>query len=90
MLTLRLQPVPLQPANVEPVAGVAVKVTIAPLAKEAEHVALQLMPAGPLTTVPFPVPLLVVVFTTFTVSVNCCVGGRGVVAAGVVPHTSGE
>jgi hypothetical protein len=24
------------------------------------------------------------------VSVNCCVGGHGVVAAGVVPHTSGE
>ena len=91
MLTLLLQPVPLQPANVEPVAGVAVKVTIAPLAKEAEHVAPQLMPAGLLATVPFPVPLLVVVFPTFTVSVNCCVGGGGgVVAAGVVPHTSGE
>jgi hypothetical protein len=90
MLTLLLQPVPLQPAKVEPDAGVAIRVTTVPLEKEAEHVPPQLMPAGLLATVPFPVPLLVVVLTTFTVSVNSCGGGGDVIAAGVVPHTYGE
>jgi hypothetical protein len=86
-----LQPVPVQPAKVEPVAGVAVSVTSVPLLNEAEQVVPQLMPAGLLVTVPFPVPLLVVVFTTLTVSVNCCVGGGGVVVdPGVVPQISGE
>jgi len=47
---------PLQPANVEPVEGVAVSVTELPSAKGAEHVAPQLMPAGLLVTVPVPVP----------------------------------
>jgi hypothetical protein len=50
------QPVPDQPANVEPEAGVAVKVTAAPLLKLAEQVLPQLMPAGELVTVPLPVP----------------------------------
>jgi hypothetical protein len=50
---------------------VAVRVTTAPLVNEAEHVLPQLMPAGLLVTVPFPVAPLDVVFTTFTVSVNC-------------------
>src|SRR3989442_3427757 len=51
-----LQPPPLQPEKVEPAAGVAVNVTAVPLAKLAEQVAPQLMPAGALVTVPLPVP----------------------------------
>jgi hypothetical protein len=85
-----LQPVPLQPAKVEPEAGVAVSVTVVPLLNAAEQVLPQLIPAGLLVTVPFPVPLLVVVFTKLILSVNCSVGGGGVVLdAGVVPQTSG-
>ena len=55
-------PVPLQspphPANVEPEAGVGVRVTWVPSAKLAEQVAPQLIPAGELLTVPDPVPFL--------------------------------
>ena len=47
---------PLQPANVEPAAAVAVSVTEVPLLKVAEQVAPQLMPAGELVTLPLPVP----------------------------------
>src|SRR5437667_5342956 len=54
-------PPPLQPANVEPVAAAAVKVTAVPLVYEAEHVAPQLMPPELLVTVPLPVPALVTV-----------------------------
>jgi len=54
-----VQPPPLQPVNVEPAAGVAVKVTAVPLAKPAEQVAPQEMPAGALETVPVPAPALV-------------------------------
>jgi hypothetical protein len=54
-------PVPLQapdqPANVDPEAGVAVRVTEVPLSKEAEQVEPQLMPDGLLVIVPAPVPL---------------------------------
>jgi hypothetical protein len=89
VVTPLLQPVPLHPPNVEPTAGVAVNVTKVPLPNDAEHVPPQLMPAGLLVTVPFPVPPLVTVFTKPTVSVNCCAGGGGVVAAGVVPQTWG-
>ena len=45
-------PPPLQPVNVDPGAGVAVRVT-APL-KDAEQVSPQLMPPGELVTVPVP------------------------------------
>jgi hypothetical protein len=55
-----VQPPPLQPVNVEPAAGVAVKVTAVPLAKAAEQVAPQEMPAGALETVPVPAPALVI------------------------------
>jgi hypothetical protein len=61
---------PLQPANVEPEAAVAVSATLVPVVKLALHVAPQLMPAGELTTEPVPVPLVA------TVSV-CCMGGGG-------------
>jgi len=52
---------PLQPANAEPGAGVAAKLTIVPLAKLAEQVAPQEIPAGELVTVPVPVPVSVTV-----------------------------
>jgi len=52
---------PLQPVNVEPAAGVSVKVTRVPLVKFAVHVPGQLMPAGPLVTVPVPFPARVTV-----------------------------
>jgi hypothetical protein len=54
-------PVPLHapdhPANVEPEFGVAVSVTVVPLAKLALHVWPQLIPEGLLVVVPDPVPL---------------------------------
>jgi hypothetical protein len=53
-----VQPVPDQPENIEPAAGVAVSVTKVPLLNEAEQVLPQLMPAGPLVTVPVPEPAL--------------------------------
>jgi hypothetical protein len=56
-----------QPVKVEPVAGAAVKVTCVPLAKLAEHVAPQLIPAGALVTVPVPVPAFVTVKAKFVV-----------------------
>ena len=52
---------PLQPAKVEPVAGVGVRATVAVEANEAVHVAPQLMPDGDEVTVPVPVPALVTV-----------------------------
>jgi len=53
-----LQPPPVQPLKVEPIAGMAVSITTVPLAKLAEQVAPQVMPAGALVTVPLPVPAL--------------------------------
>jgi len=50
---------PLQPAKVEPAAGVAVRVTAVPGENVCEQLAPQLMPAGALVTVPDPDPLLV-------------------------------
>ena len=58
-------PVPLhappQPVNVVPAAGVAVSVTVLPLAKLALQVPPQLIPAGLLMTVPVPLPVLLIV-----------------------------
>ena len=62
---------PVQPPKVEPLAGVAVNVTVVPLLYKAEQVLPQLIPAGLLVTVPLPVPDEVAVFTTVTVSVYC-------------------
>jgi hypothetical protein len=50
------QPPPLQPANTEPEAGVAVNVTVVPLENDREQVVPQLIPLGLLVTVPEPVP----------------------------------
>lgn len=65
-----VQPAPLQPVNVEPLAGVAVNVTVVPLAYDAKQVLPQLIPAGLLVTVPLPVPFNVTVFMTVTPRVN--------------------
>jgi len=58
MLTLQVAPLtvaqPLQLANCQPVAGVAVRVTVLFSAKGALQVAPQLIPAGLLVTVPLP------------------------------------
>lgn len=55
----------LHPTNTEFAAGVAVSVTAAPCATDAEHVAPQLIPEGLLTTVPAPSPAVA------TISVVC-------------------
>lgn len=47
---------PLQPVNVDPVVAAVDKLTTVPLAKLAEQVAPQLIPAGLLLTDPRPVP----------------------------------
>jgi hypothetical protein len=54
-------PLPLQPANVEPATGLAVKVTMVPLSKLAVHVVPHEIPAGLLDTVPKPLPAVVTV-----------------------------
>ncbi|PYN38714.1 MAG: hypothetical protein DME01_00660, partial [Candidatus Rokuibacteriota bacterium] len=54
-----VQPPPLQPVNVDPAAGVAVRVTAAPLANAAAQVAPHETPAGALVMVPDPAPALV-------------------------------
>src|SRR5262245_16170063 len=48
-----------QPANVEPAAGVTVSVTVLPIAKSAVQVAPQLIPEGDEVTVPEPAPAVV-------------------------------
>lgn len=53
------QPPPDQPANVEPVAGLAVRTTVVPYGYDAVQVVPQSMPAGDDVTVPEPVPLSV-------------------------------
>ena len=50
---------PVQPANVDPEAAVAVNVTAVPLLILAVQVLPQLIPAGLLVTVPVPVPVRV-------------------------------
>jgi len=56
-----VQPPPLQPVNVEPAAGVAVRVMAVPLGNVAEHVVPQEIPAGELVTVPVPAPAVLTV-----------------------------
>jgi hypothetical protein len=59
---------PLQPAKAEPAAGVAVSVTVPPLAKVPTQVAPQLMPAGLEVTLPDPAPD----FETVSAYDGCC------------------
>ncbi len=81
-----VQPPPLHPAKVEPSAGLAVRVTCAPLAKLAEHVDPQLIPAGVLATVPEPVPAFVTVrvkpLPKLKVAVTVTIGLIGTVHVG--------
>ena len=56
---------PPQPLNTDPAAAAAVRVTLVPETKVAEHVAPQLIPAGELVTVPVPLPC------SETVSASC-------------------
>jgi hypothetical protein len=51
-----LQPPPVQPLSVLPVAGAAISVTEVPLLKLEMQVAPQSIPAGLLVTVPEPAP----------------------------------
>jgi hypothetical protein len=67
-----LQPPPFQPANVEPLLGVAVNVTEAPELKFAEHVAPQLTPPVLLVTAPPPDPAGVTA-NAYVISVNAAV-----------------
>lgn len=55
---------PPQPANVEPTAAVAVKVTLEPFTNDAAQVGPQEIPAGLLVTVPAPLPCFVTVNET--------------------------
>src|SRR5262249_44272583 len=68
MLTMQgsvpLQPSPLQPVKVEPLAAVAVSVTLVLKSNAALHVAGQLSPTGEADTVPLPVPAWLTVRVT--------------------------
>src|SRR5262249_58093693 len=55
------QPPPLQPVNVDPAAGVALRMTAVPLGNVAEHMVPHEMPAGVLVTVPVPAPAVLTV-----------------------------
>lgn len=52
---------PVQPANIDPDAAVAVRVACVPLGSFALHVLGQLIPDGLLVTVPVPEPVVVTV-----------------------------
>jgi len=84
---LPVQPPPLQPLKVEPAAGAAVKVTMVPLANEAEQVVPQEMPAGLLVTVPLPVPALETVSARVVVETPVPVTSRWSVSPSAVKLT---
>jgi hypothetical protein len=58
---------PLQPVNVDPVAGTACKPTTVPVGKLAEHLLPQSIPAGELMILPLPLPAVVIVPTATAV-----------------------
>ena len=64
---------PDQPANVEPDAGIAVKVMAVPLFSVVEQVLPQLIPVGLLVTVPVPVPARLTVSMYVLISLNTAV-----------------
>ena len=70
---------PPQPANVEPLAAVAVSVTFVLLAKLAVQLLPQLMPDGDEVTVPLPVPALVTASEKLDVPLNVAVTERAAV-----------
>jgi hypothetical protein len=80
---------PVQPAKTDPAAGVAVRVSAVPRAKDREQVAPQLIPAGALATVPAPDPLLVTDSVTVVppVPVPDPLTAREIVSASAVKFT---
>jgi len=64
---------PDQPANVEPEADVAVKVTAVPLLSVVEQELPQLIPVGLLVTVPVPVPARLTVSVYAVMRLNTAV-----------------
>jgi len=75
-LPVPVQPPPFHPVKVEFAAGLADRVTLAPLPKFALQVPGQLMPVGVLVTVPDPVPANVTVSAKFTVALKVAVTDR--------------
>ena len=61
---------PLHPVKVEPLAAVAVSVTLVPALNDAEQAVPQSMPEGLLVTVPLPAPDLVTVIVGLPLTVN--------------------
>src|SRR6266545_6130704 len=59
---------PLHPEKTEPEAGVGVRATVAPFEKSAVQVDPQSIPTGLLVTLPVPVPAVVTLPTTLTIS----------------------
>src|SRR5207245_11735789 len=79
-------PPPLQPVKTEPAAGLAVSVTVVPLAKLTVQVAPQSIPVGLLVTVPVPMPVVVTVSTKVGVKVAVTVVAEETVSVhGSVP-----
>src|SRR5262245_45611288 len=64
-MPMPVHPPPLQPDNTEPSAAVAVSAILVPLEKLAEHFVPQLIPEGPLVTLPLPLPFLVTLSEKF-------------------------
>jgi hypothetical protein len=71
---------PLQPANVEPDAAVAVSVTGVPTASAAVQLVPQVIPVGELVTVPPPVPFFVTVSATAATAVDAPLTAREIVS----------
>jgi hypothetical protein len=69
-LLLLVESQPLQLVNVEPLAGVAVNVTLVPVLYVSVQSAPQSTPAGLLATAPLPVPALVTVNRNVGVTVG--------------------
>jgi hypothetical protein len=87
----RQVPVPeqgaLQPAKVEPTAGVAVRVGAVPGVTDCEQVEPQLIPAGVLVTVPEPEPSLAIESVTVALLVPEPVTARETVSPPAVKFT---
>jgi hypothetical protein len=79
-------PPPDQPANSEPDAAAAVRVTCVPEAKLAEHVLPQSIPAGELVTVPEPASSTVSVSVAVNVAVTVVAALSVTVQVAAVPE----